>query len=166
MKKYFITTLGCKVNQFESESMAKSLSESGWEDSDKEKNADICIINTCTVTSKASMQSRNTIRQAIKNNPDAKIVVTGCYAQTEPEEIKKISGVDKIIGHDKKHEITSALIEKPELFNELSNKCNKCTETKFKKMDAVSTGNRTRPYLKIQDGCDSFCTYCMFNLCH
>ncbi len=105
MYKFFITTLGCKVNQCESELIARSLREAGWSHADGNEPADVCIINTCTVTQKASMQSRQAIRKAIRANPGACVVVTGCYAQTEPGEIKKIKGADYVIGHAGKHKI-------------------------------------------------------------
>ncbi|MBT4365674.1 MAG: tRNA (N(6)-L-threonylcarbamoyladenosine(37)-C(2))-methylthiotransferase MtaB, partial [Desulfobacteraceae bacterium] len=100
--KYFITTLGCKVNQAESEAIAHILKDADSDQTRNEAEADICIINTCTVTGKASMQSRQAIRKAIKANPNARIVVTGCYAQTETDEIKKIKGVHYIIGQSSK----------------------------------------------------------------
>ena len=83
MSKYYISTLGCKVNQFESDAIAEALNEKSWEITTTASDADVCIINTCTVTGKASMQSRHVIRQLIRANPNAKIVVTGCYAQTQ-----------------------------------------------------------------------------------
>ena len=98
MPKFTITTLGCKVNQFESEALAQKMSDDGQCVILRNKEiADVCIINTCTVTQKASMQSRQAIRQAIRSNPNARIIVTGCYAQTEPDEIKKIKGVHHVI---------------------------------------------------------------------
>ena len=88
--KYLITTLGCKVNQYESESISQSLKDSGLSPAQDNEDADICIINTCTVTQKASMQSRQAVRRTIKNSPGARIIVTGCDAQTEPEALGKI----------------------------------------------------------------------------
>jgi len=108
MLKFNIVTLGCKVNQCESESMSKDLEENGW--GIGTDNVDLCIINTCTVTGKASMQSRQEIRKIIKKNPNARIIVTGCYAQTEADEIKKIKGVDLIVGHGDKHKITGNIL--------------------------------------------------------
>ena len=98
-KNFTITTLGCKVNQFESEEIAKELVAAGLNYLETtlppvEGQADLCIINTCTVTQKASMQSRQAIRKAIRKHPDAVVIVTGCYAQTEPDAIRKIEGVD------------------------------------------------------------------------
>ncbi|MBT8373760.1 MAG: tRNA (N(6)-L-threonylcarbamoyladenosine(37)-C(2))-methylthiotransferase MtaB, partial [Deltaproteobacteria bacterium] len=111
MPKVKITTLGCKVNQFESEDLAQKLSDDGQSVVLHDKDiADLCIINTCTVTQKASMQSRQAIRQAIRSNPKARIIVTGCYAQTQPDEIKQIKGVHQVIGQFDKPKILSMIL--------------------------------------------------------
>ena len=157
--KFKITTLGCKVNQFESEAIARRLLESDLTQVPKNEPADLCIINTCTVTGKASTQSRQAVRQAIRANPQASVFVTGCYAQTAPEDIRKIKGVVAIIGHGDKYNI-------PEMI--LKSECESCNAEisalqnhHFKKAPAIGFGNRARPYLKIQDGCDAVCTYCI-----
>ncbi len=161
MAKYSIKTLGCKVNQFETEAIGLSLQKQGWEKAKKKDIADLCIINTCTVTGKASLQSRQSIRNIIKKNPGAKVIVTGCYAQTEADEIKKIDGVHSIISHAEKYKIPEIVL-KNQKTPFISTDCNSsCTETKFKTIDIDVHGNRTRPFLKIQDGCNSFCTYCI-----
>ena len=103
MPKFTITTLGCKVNQSESDVIASHLRSCDWSAALENEPSEICIINTCTVTQKASMQSRQAVRQAIRLNPSARIVVTGCYAQTEPQAIEEISGVDDIIDNTNKH---------------------------------------------------------------
>jgi threonylcarbamoyladenosine tRNA methylthiotransferase MtaB len=161
--KFRITTLGCKVNQYESDAIAEQLKNSGCVPAPSENQADLSIINTCTVTHKASMQSRQAIRQNIRSNPKARIVVTGCYAQTEPDEILKIDGVHTVIGHGDKHKIPeivrSSPIEnyrRPTLFQR-----NISSEHEFKQVPVTVFGDRTRPFLKIQDGCDTFCTYCI-----
>ena len=161
--KFRITTLGCKVNQYESDAIAEQLKNSGCVPAPSENQADLCIINTCTVTQKASMQSRQAVRQTIRSNPKARIVVTGCYAQTEPDEILKIDGVHTVIGHGDKHKIPeivrSSPIEnyrRPTLFRR-----NISSEHEFKQVPVTVFGDRTRPFLKIQDGCDTFCTYCI-----
>ena len=163
MPKFTITTLGCKVNQSESAAIAERLEKSGWNAVAKKKPSDLCIINTCTVTQKASMQSRQAVRQAIRSNPNARIMVTGCYAQTEPEEIKKIDGVDLIIGHTDKHNIPDMVLSPGQ--NDLNHPVliqGAVQNTKDFVPAPVSTfGGRTRPFLKIQDGCNAFCTYCI-----
>lgn len=160
MPKFTITTLGCKVNQFESEALAHKLSDNGqWTMSRDKEMADLCIINTCTVTQKASMQSRQAIRQAIRAYPKARIIATGCYAQTEPGEIKKIKGVHHVIGHFEKHKIPDMIPAGKE--NGLPSPVLKHQLHHFNSMSLDALGYRTRPFLKIQDGCNSFCTFCI-----
>jgi threonylcarbamoyladenosine tRNA methylthiotransferase MtaB len=159
--KFTITTLGCKVNQSESDAMTHQLKNSGWHPVPPKEKADLCIINTCTVTQKASMQSRQAVRQAIRSNPGARIVVTGCYAQTEPDEIDKINGVHHIIGHADKSKIPDMVLSKKETPYPRLIRQNIFSEHNFEQTSAAVSGNRTRPFLKIQDGCDSFCTYCI-----
>ncbi len=163
---FSIVTLGCKVNQFESETIAHALEQSGMHGVARNKTPDdggagICIINTCTVTHKASMQSRQAIRQAIRFNPHATIIVTGCLAQTDPGSIKKIKGVHRIVGHAQKHQIPEILKS-----NDLPPMAPSTAKNRFQpilseKTTGIPLGNRTRPFLKIQDGCDTFCTYCI-----
>ncbi len=199
MKNFFITTLGCKVNQYESDGIAAELESNGWKRKKESKKAEICIINTCAVTSKAAMQSRQTIRSIIRANPDAEIIVTGCHAQTAPDEIKKIRGVHCITGHKDKFNIAEAVLLQEQKFpgltqnrnnkkpnGELQNngpqeknkkikknaeqtkstllpfpESNQCTDNRFYSFSPAVTGNMTRAYLKIQDGCNAFCTYCI-----
>ncbi len=168
MKKFIIKTLGCKVNQYESEAIAQYLKESGLMESNSGpaingEDTKFYIVNTCAVTQKASMQSRQAVRQAIRSNPNARIIVTGCYAQTEPDEIKKIKGVHYIIGHSDKHKIPEMIIsEKEKDLPYPKTICRDiCNEHNFKQVPVITYGNRTRPFLKIQDGCNSFCTYCI-----
>ncbi len=163
MAKFTIRTLGCKVNQYESEAIGQYLKASGWVYAHFDEEADLCIINSCTVTQKASMQSRQAVRQAIRSNPCSRIIVTGCYAQTEPHEIKKIKGVHYIIGHSDKHKIPEIIMASKEkegpypvtICRDISHEHN------FKQIPVTVLGNRTRSFLKIQDGCDAFCTYCI-----
>ena len=146
MKKFVFKTLGCKVNQCESELIADNLKEAGMLQVGAGSQADFCIINTCTVTGKASMQSRQAIRKMIRACPDAHIIITGCYAQTEPDEIWKIKGVHEVVGNFEKHRIPELILKRKIYSN---------------KNILVAADSRTRPFLKIQDGCDAFCTYCI-----
>jgi len=163
MPKFSITTLGCKVNQAESEAIAQDLLSSEWSSTRDCDQAEVCIVNTCTVTQKASMQSRQAIRQAIRSNPDARIIVTGCYAQTAPQEINRIDGVDYIVGHDKKLAISRLVCAKDDQTaeNTLPSFNDRPRELRFQLMPTAISAPRTRPFLKIQDGCDAFCTYCI-----
>ncbi|MGE0086722.1 MAG: tRNA (N(6)-L-threonylcarbamoyladenosine(37)-C(2))-methylthiotransferase MtaB [Desulfococcaceae bacterium] len=161
--KYHIITLGCKVNQCESDAIARSLDGEGWLPVSKGEKADLCIVNTCTVTQRAAMQSRQTVRQMIRSHPGACIAVTGCYAQTEPEALKKISGISYIIGHGHKHEIPEcalSLLQKKQ-DSPLTILSDVSREQHFGQFPLTGFGDRTRPVLKIQDGCNSFCSYCI-----
>jgi threonylcarbamoyladenosine tRNA methylthiotransferase MtaB len=164
---FHITTLGCKVNQCESDALARHLECDGGEringGGDASAPVEVCIINTCTVTQKAAMQSRQAIRQAVRRHPGARIIVTGCYAQTEPEVIADIEGVDSVVGHRHKFDLprllqahTTAGGTPPE---RLWSPVRETTE--FAHLPVSAFGNRTRPFLRIQDGCDAFCTYCI-----
>ena len=159
--KFLVTTLGCKVNQFESDAIAQALETHGWQRVIENEQADVCIVNTCTVTGKASMQSRQMIRQLMRHHAGARIIVTGCYAQTAPDEIEKIGGVHYIIGHFDKSDIPRLIIESlpdspPPALRRIQDIQ---AATKFSLPPAPAYGQRTRPLLKIQDGCNRFCTY-------
>lgn len=166
MPRFKIKTLGCKVNQYESEAIGKELQTSGWLAIQTEEPSDLCIINTCTVTQKAAMQSRQAVRQAIRANPGARIVVTGCYAQTEADELKKIDGVHDVIGHAGKHQIGRIFqsLKAAEETASISVCSDMRNEIHFKQFSEAVYGTRTRPFLKIQDGCNAFCTYCIVPL--
>ena len=163
MSKFKITTLGCKVNQAESEAIAQDFLSSKWLTARKSEEADICIVNTCAVTHKAAMQSRQAVRRAIRANPNAKIVVTGCYAQTAPQEIKAIDGVNYIVGHGEKHAIGRMIRTVGDRApGHAISICGDIRKKRpFASMPMADTVARTRPFLKIQDGCDAFCTYCI-----
>jgi threonylcarbamoyladenosine tRNA methylthiotransferase MtaB len=163
MPKFSITTLGCKVNQAESEAIAQDLLSSDWSMTADCDKVEFCIVNTCTVTQKASMQSRQAIRKAIRTNPEARVIVTGCYAQTAPQEINRIDGVDYLIGHDKKLSISRLICPKgnetPD--NQILSSNDIRNRRQFQLMPTAVSAGRTRPFLKVQDGCDAFCTYCI-----
>lgn len=150
------TTLGCKVNQAESEALASFAAENGHA-------SGVCVVNTCAVTTKAAMQSRQAIRKAVKTYPGETIVVTGCLAQTQPEAVSAIRGVDYVIGQAGKHRIFEIVDAHSSRKNFPPVVMNESVREKrpFTPMPAVSSGARTRPFLKIQDGCDAFCSYCI-----
>ncbi|MCK5695109.1 MAG: tRNA (N(6)-L-threonylcarbamoyladenosine(37)-C(2))-methylthiotransferase MtaB [Desulfobacula sp.] len=162
MKKFYIETLGCKVNQYESDGIALSLEKQGWIKGEKKQKADVFIINTCSVTSKASMQSRQAIRKIIRENPDAKVIVTGCHAQTDSDQIKKIEQVHQIVCHKDKIQIAdhvASIFE--DKFPLTFKKIDHSKANIFQSFDQAVKGEMTRVYLKIQDGCNAFCTYCI-----
>ena len=156
--KVFFQTLGCKVNQYESEAMQKLFTAAGYEVAQKISEADIVVVNTCTVTAVSSQKSRQMIRRAAKEN--CVLVVVGCYAQSEPEEISKIDGVDIIIGTKDRTRIVE-LVEAA-----LKNRGEKILQVgsvegirAFEELP--HTPHRTRAFLKIEDGCNNFCSYCI-----
>jgi threonylcarbamoyladenosine tRNA methylthiotransferase MtaB len=163
MPKFSITTLGCKVNQAESESIAQDLLSSDWSAAAGCDEAEVCIVNTCAVTRKASMQSRQAIRQAIRSNPNARIIVTGCYAQTAPQDIDQIEGVDYVVGHHKKLSLNRLVCsDHTERYESLRPASGDILNHRdFQAMSTATSTARTRPFLKVQDGCDAFCSYCI-----
>ena len=161
--RYQIATLGCRVNQYESESIAAELQLNGGTPADQPDGVNLFIINTCTVTAKAAMQSRQAVRHLIRENPNAVVLVTGCYAQSEPGIFMEMPGVDYVIGNSDKHHIHRIIgdtPQKPE--NRPQRACSPIIRhTEFKQTRLPIAGCRARPYLKIQDGCEDFCSYCI-----
>jgi len=153
-------TLGCKLNFSETSTFGKMLSEMGVRTAAKGEPADICVINTCSVTDVADHKCRQAIHRLVRENPDAFVVVTGCYAQLEPEKVSKIAGVDLVLGSNEKANLIQFLSDA--FINRSGTPSYKTVKTKDIKTFApsCSRGNRTRFFLKVQDGCDYFCTYC------
>ena len=157
-KKVAFGTLGCKLNFSETSTIARSFQEKGFTRVDFKEHADVYVINTCSVTDSADKKSRYMIRQATRQNPAAFVVVIGCYAQLKPEEAAKIEGVDLILGANDKFNIIKYLesLEKHAL-----SEMHGCTFKEITEFQpASSVGDRTRSFLKVQDGCNYFCTYC------
>ena len=153
-------TLGCKVNQYESEAMQKLFNAAGYEIVSEIETADVVVVNTCTVTSLSSQKSRQIIRRAARANENAVLVVVGCYAQNQPQEISKIEGVDIIIGTAERTKIVE-LVERA-----LKNRSEKIlavgnVESISEFEELPHTPHRTRAFLKIEDGCNNFCSYCI-----
>ena len=159
-KKAAYYTLGCKLNFSETSTFGKMLSDMGVVTAKKGEQADICLINTCSVTDVADHKCRQAIHRMVRQNPGAFVVVTGCYAQLKPESISKIEGVDLVLGSNEKANLIQFLSDG---FIRRDNIATyKTVKTKDIKTFApsCSRGNRTRYFLKVQDGCDYFCTYC------
>ena len=152
-----ITTLGCKINQFETDSIRYSLESKGGKIVPFDEEADVYVINTCSVTAKSDYQSRQTIRSAIRRNNSAKIVVTGCYAEIRPNEIREIQGVNLVIGNRDKAVIADRILSSA-ISMEGQN------EPLSVNIPLISLRSRTRGFLKIQDGCDNRCSYCIVPL--
>ena len=158
--KVAIYTLGCKVNLYESEVIMNSFKKSGYEIVDFEDDADIVIINTCTVTNTSDKKSRNIIRKAVKKHENAVIVVMGCYSQVRSADIKEIDCVDIIIGNTKKSKVVSLVeeyLKNKKSITEIDN----IMHTDFEAMELDTFETRTRAFVKIQDGCNNFCSYCI-----
>ena len=160
-KKAAYFTLGCKLNFSETSTFGKMLGELGVQTVQKGEKADICLINTCSVTEVADHKCRQAIHRMVRNHPGAFVVVTGCYAQLAPERISKIEGVDLVLGSNEKASLVQFLSEGFVSRSE-QGATYKTQKTKDIKTFApsCSRGNRTRYFLKVQDGCDYFCTYC------
>ncbi len=161
MKKVASHALGCKVNQYESEAIAELFAQKGYEIVSIDEKADVYIINTCTVTNFGDKKSRQLIRKVKRLNPDAVVAAIGCYVQTAPEEIRKIDGVNLIIGTKGRKDIVE-LVESyvPEM-GVVSTVGTIAGEREFERLSINSLADRTRAYLKIQDGCSQFCSYCI-----
>ncbi|MCR5366475.1 MAG: tRNA (N(6)-L-threonylcarbamoyladenosine(37)-C(2))-methylthiotransferase MtaB [Prevotella sp.] len=166
--KYF--TLGCKLNFSETSTFGKMLSELGVQTAKKGEQADICLINTCSVTEVADHKCRQAIHRLVRENPGAFVVVTGCYAQLEPARVSRIEGVDLVLGSNEKANLIQFLSEgfvSRDKIATYETSPNGTTTYKTEKTKDIKTfapscsrGNRTRYFLKVQDGCDYFCTYC------
>jgi len=162
-KGYCVTTLGCRVNQCESAAIGRRLEERGWQQTAAQE-ASVCIVNTCAVTRKAAMQSRQAIRRIARANPGARIIVTGCYAQIDPSTLACLEGVDTVAGNAFKHIIPDLAADgnrsrDRETARIIHDDISACRQ--FAPLPASVKGTRTRALLKIQDGCNSFCTYCI-----
>ena len=163
MRKIAFYTLGCKVNQSDTASMERLFREAGYEIVDFAEKADIYLINTCVVTNMGQRKSRQMIHRAIRKNPNAFIVVSGCYPQTAAEEVKAIQGVDLIIGNQDRAAVVT-LIEAAAIEQSVDaydNVKKLSAQTAFEELSADCETEKTRAFLKIQEGCNQFCTYCI-----
>ena len=149
-------TLGCKLNYSETSSISRDFENKGYNKVSFKENADIYVINTCSVTQNADKEFKYLVNRAKKNNPKSKIIAIGCYAQLKPKEIGQIDGVDLVLGADKKFDVLN-YIE--------NNESHSCEINNVKSFQtSYSLGDRTRSFLKVQDGCDYKCTYCTIPL--
>ncbi len=161
-KKVAFYTLGCKLNYSETSSISRQFSTAGYETVSFTDKADVYVINTCSVTENADKKCRKVVREALKHSPDAYITIVGCYAQLKPAEISEIPGVDMVLGAAEKFQIIDHINdltkqEKTQIFNQEISATNQF-------VPAYSFGDRTRTFLKVQDGCDYTCTFCTIPL--
>jgi threonylcarbamoyladenosine tRNA methylthiotransferase MtaB len=161
-KKVAFYTLGCKLNFSETSTIARLFEDAGFAKVDFEDTPDVYVINTCSVTDNADKKCKQLVKKALKTNPNAFVTIVGCYAQLKPEEIGKIPGVDLVLGANEKFDIIS-YIENTDKKEEATVAYKNIKETKSF-VPAVSFGDRTRSFLKVQDGCDYFCTFCTIPL--
>ena len=162
MKKAALHNLGCKVNAYEIEAMQQLLEEAGYEIVPFEPGADIYVINTCTVTNIADRKSRQMLHKAKKMNPEAIVVATGCYVQTGGEKLEKDEAIDLVLGNNQKINIVEALAEYAENKPGHGSHVIKINQTKeYEELSIDHTAEHVRAYIKVQDGCNQFCTYCI-----
>ncbi|MCX8106086.1 MAG: radical SAM protein, partial [Ignavibacterium album] len=163
-KTVSLHTLGCKLNFSETSTIGKEFLKNGYSIVDFDTKADVYVFNTCTVTENAEKECRQLVRKALRNNPDAFVIVTGCYAQLRPDEIAKIEGVDAVLGSNEKFRIFSILDD----FRKKELSCIYVSPledlNQFGKAHSTDADSRTRAFLKIQDGCDYKCSFCTIPL--
>lgn len=160
MKKVAFYTLGCKVNQYETEAMLEMFKKEGYTQVDSEDFADVYVINTCTVTHMSDRKSRQYIRRMKKKNPDAIIAVVGCYSQVSPEEILSIDEVNLVMGTNDRKKIVEE-VKKIDASRKISTVDDIMKVKAFEEIEINKTNGKTRAFLKIQDGCDRYCSYCI-----
>ena len=160
MKKVAFYTLGCKVNQYETEAMLELFEKEGYEKAETEDYADVYVINTCTVTHMSDRKSRQYIRRMKKKNPDAIISVVGCYSQVSPEEILSIDEVNLVMGTNDRKKIVEE-VKKIDASRKVSTVDDIMKVKAFEEIEINKTNGKTRAFMKIQDGCDRYCSYCI-----
>ncbi|MCK0471600.1 tRNA (N(6)-L-threonylcarbamoyladenosine(37)-C(2))-methylthiotransferase MtaB [Halalkalibacter sp. APA_J-10(15)] len=154
-------TLGCKVNYYETEAIWQLFQQAGYEKVEFEAISDVYVINTCTVTNTGDKKSRQVIRRAIRKNPDAVVCVTGCYAQTSPAEIMAIPGVDIVVGTQDRIKMLDYIEEFKQKREPINGVGNIMKSRVYEELDVPAFTDRTRASLKIQEGCNNFCTFCI-----
>ena len=160
-KKAAFCTLGCKVNQYETESIKKQLSDLGYDEVNFDDKADVYIVNSCTVTTIADRKTRNMLRRAKKNNPDSLVIATGCYAQTNAKDLEEIEEIDYVIGNSDKSGIINLInnIESEKTSERVIHR-NIFDAKEYEELEFSTLREMSRAYIKIQDGCNNFCSYC------
>ena len=161
MSKFYILTLGCKVNSYESGAMREILLNKGYIEAKEDEISDVCIINTCSVTHVSDAKSRQMIRKMIKLNPNCIIAVVGCYSQMFSDVVKDIEGVNIVIGTKYRNQIYELIEEYKQTKTQIVKVDNYDPKQKFEYLNVTPQLEKTRAYLKIQDGCNNFCTYCI-----
>lgn len=159
--RFKIVTLGCKVNQYESAYLRQSLIRGGWMEAGRGEEADVLVVNTCIVTHEAYSQSRQVLGRAVRENPSARIVASGCYAEVYPQELSCMEGVSLVAGNSAKSRLPSILLGEESPDDSGASGCGSSNCASFERLPVEDFGERTRAFLKIQDGCESYCSYCI-----
>lgn len=159
-KRVAFYTLGCKVNHYETESIKNKLLNEGYKEVKFDEEADFYIVNSCTVTSVADRKTRNILRRTKKLNKNAKVIVTGCYAQTNEEDLLKIEEVDYVIGNSNKGEVAEIILNINNNTEKHNYVLNIFDDSKYRELQFSTFREMSRAYIKIQDGCNNFCSYC------
>ncbi len=161
MNKFFLQTFGCRCNQADSAAIRDGLCRSSMQESGDPRDAELIVVNTCTVTHRTDQQVRQAIRKAHRENPDARVVVTGCYAQREPEALASLPGVSLVIGNGSRDRLAEVVgREMPDTSGKVI-RTPLDAERDYLLSSTSQTGGRTRPFVKLQDGCDARCSYCI-----
>jgi len=164
MSKFFVYTFGCRCNQSDSAAMREGLCRKSLEQAEDHRDASLVIVNTCTVTHRTDQQVRQTVRRLHRENPDARVVVTGCYAERDPQALAGIPGVSLVVGNVDKERLAEIVLEEPRqtggrIIHSPLDAARDCLVAPM-----AETGGRTRPFVKLQDGCDARCSYCIVPL--
>lgn len=159
-KRVAFYTLGCKVNHYETESIKNKLLKEGYEEVQFDEEADFYIVNSCTVTSVADRKTRNILRRTKKLNKSAKVIVTGCYAQTNEKDLLKIEEVDYVVGNSNKGEVAEIILNIDKNEEQHNYVLNIFDDSKYRELQFSTFREMSRAYIKIQDGCNNFCSYC------
>lgn len=160
-KKAALHNLGCKVNAYETEAMQQLLEDAGYEIVDFAEKADVYVVNTCSVTNIADRKSRQMLHRAKKQNPQSIVVAAGCYAQTKTDEAGKDEAIDLVIGNNKKHELVAAIEEFERDRSKKESVLNINHRQEYENLNMTRTAEHTRAFIKVQDGCNQFCSYCI-----
>lgn len=160
-KRAALHNLGCKVNAYETEAMQQMLEEAGYEIVDFTEKADVYVINTCSVTNMADRKSRQMLHRAKNKNPQSIVVAAGCYVQTKTEEAKLDAAIDIVIGNDKKHELLAAIKAYEKDQTEQESVVDIGHSKEYEELTMTKTAEHTRAFIKVQDGCNQFCSYCI-----
>ena len=161
--------LGCKVNAYETEGMRKILEQAGYEIVPFEEQADVYVVNTCSVTNIADRKSRQMLHRAKKKNPDSVVVAAGCYVQTSKGQAQEDPAIDILIGNNKKHQLADLLeqfFQSREGERPYGSVVDIAEDKEYEELGASGTGEHTRAFIKVQDGCNQFCSYCKIGRAH